>query len=216
MIKNLGESNSVFNQFIAEIRDVEIQKDSLRFRHNLVRIGEIAAYEISKTLNYQTKKILTSLGTAQVPVLDESPIIIPILRAGLPIHEGVLRIFDKSHSAFISSYRKVEKNEKFSIQVEYISCPDITKKTVILCDPLLATGASVVSAYKALLASGNPSYIHIVSAIASAEGITYIKRQLPMRKICIWTGAIDQELTAQAYVVPGLGDAGDLAFGSKS
>ena len=216
MIVNLGETSSIFNQYIAEIRDVSVQQDNMRFRFNLSRIGEITAYEISKTLVYESTDVLTSLGTANVPVLKEYPLIIPILRAGLPIHDGVLRVFDKSPSAFIAAYRKAEKNEKFSIQIEYVSCPDITDKTIIICDPMLATGASIVAAYKALLMYGTPAYTHIVSAIASTEGIAYIRRQLPMRKVTIWTGAVDEELTAQAYIVPGLGDAGDLAFGSKT
>ncbi|MCF8368391.1 MAG: uracil phosphoribosyltransferase [Bacteroidales bacterium] len=216
MVINLGKTDSIFNQYIAELRDVEIQRDPLRFRHNLVRIGEIAAYEISKKLAYENKDVHTSLGTASVPVLKELPVVIPILRAGLPVHEGALRVFDRSQSGFISAYRKVEKNESFSIQVEYISCPDINKRTLIICDPMLATGASIVAAYKALLHYGTPSYIHIISAIASTEGINYLKRQLPMSKISIWTGAVDDELTAQAYIVPGLGDAGDLAYGDKT
>ncbi|MEZ5083726.1 MAG: uracil phosphoribosyltransferase [Bacteroidales bacterium] len=216
MIVNLGETSSIFNQYIAEIRDVSVQQDNMRFRFNMSRIGEIAAYEISKSLAYEPSDVLTSLGTANVPVLKEYPLLIPILRAGLPIHDGVLKVFDKSSSAFVAAYRKVEKNEKFSIQIEYVSCPDITDKTIIICDPMLATGASIVATYKALLSHGTPAYTHIVSAIASTEGIAYIRRQLPMRKVCIWTGAIDEELTAQAYIVPGLGDAGDLAFGSKT
>jgi len=216
MINNLGETNSIFNQFIAEIRDVIIQRDSLRFRNNLKRIGEIAAYEISKTLIYEDKEIVTSLGITSVPVLKNFPVIIPILRAGIPIHEGIQNFFDKSESAFISAYRKVEKNEKFTIKIEYISSPDLTGKVVIICDPMLATGASAVATYKAILSYGKPSHTHIVSAISSMEGIDYIKKKLSRGKVTVWTGAIDEELTAQAYIVPGLGDAGDLAYGSKN
>lgn len=216
MINNLGNSSSIFNQYIAELRDINIQKDSLRFRHNLVRIGEIIAYEISKSLEYEQTEIVTSLGSATVPVLKKYPVIIPILRAGIPIHEGIQRIFDKSESAFISAYRKVEKNEKFKIKIEYISSPDLEGKVVILCDPMLATGASAVAAYNALLNFGKPLHTHIASAISSMEGIDYIRKKLTRSKVTVWTGAIDDELTAQAYIVPGLGDAGDLAYGSKN
>ena len=215
MIKNLGAKNSIFNQFIAEIRDVEIQKDSMRFRKNLYRIGEIAAYEISKTMKYEPVEVTTSLGMAKVSILSDFPVIIPILRAGMPIHDGVQHFFDKSETAFVSAYRKVEKNEKFSIKIEYVSCPNLENKTVIICDPMLATGASIVASYKALLHFGKPAHTHIISAIASQEGIDKLKKQLPVSKITVWTGAIDEELTAQAYIVPGLGDAGDLAFGKK-
>jgi len=216
MVKNLGATNSIFNQFIAEIRDVEIQKDSMRFRENLFRMGEIAAYEISKTLSYEIQEVTTSLGVAQVPKLKNSPVIIPILRAGMPVHDGVQHFFDKSETAFISAYRKVEKNEKFSIKIEYVSCPNLDNKIVIICDPMLATGASIVASYKALLNFGKPLHTHIIAAIASQEGINEVKKQLPITKVSIWAGAIDEELTAQAYIVPGLGDAGDLAYGKKN
>lgn len=216
MINNLSDSYSIFNQFIAELRDVNIQKDSLRFRHNLKRIGQVAAYEISKTLEYEEKEVITSLGAAFAPVLKEYPVIFPILRAGLPLHDGVLDFFDQSQSGFISAYRKVEKNEKFTIKIEYISSPDLTDKVVIICDPMLATGASAVAACKAIVANGLPKHTHIVSAIASMEGIDFLKKKLSRSEFTIWTGGIDEELTAQAYIVPGLGDAGDLAYGSKN
>jgi len=216
MIKNLGKTNSVINQYIAEIRDVEIQQDSMRFRRNLYRIGEVVAMEISKTLEYEQKEVITSLGSAIVPVLNSYPVIIPILRAGLPIHDGVLNIFDRSVSAFVSAYRKVEKNEEFTIQVEYISSPDLSDRIIIICDPMLATGASVVTVYKALLNFGKPKHTHIISAISSVEGVNYLKKKLSSKEITVWTCAIDEELTAQAYIVPGLGDAGDLAFGKKT
>ncbi len=216
MIINLGEKNSIFNQFIAEMRDDNIQKDSMRFRTNLNRIGMIAAYEISKTLEYEEKEVITPLGAANVSVLKDYPVIVPILRAGIPIHYGVQQFFDKSESAFISAYRKVEKNEKFTIKIEYVSSPDLTGKVVVLCDPMLATGGSAVSAYKALRTYGNPKHTHIVSVVASMEGIDFIKKKLSRQKVTVWTGAIDEELTAQAYIVPGLGDAGDLAFGNKN
>jgi uracil phosphoribosyltransferase len=215
MIKNLGTSNSILNQYIAEIRDHEIQQDRLRFRKNLERIGEIFAWEISKTLVYNTKEVITPLGTSNVPSLSEYPVIIPILRAGLPLHKGLLNVFDKSESAFISAYRKIDKNEKFSVKVEYVSAPVLTDKTIILTDSMLATASSIVAAYKTLIKNGKPKYIHIAIAVASAEGVDYVQKHLPTKNVTLWVGAIDDELTAQAYIVPGLGDAGDLAFGSK-
>jgi uracil phosphoribosyltransferase len=215
MIKNLGESNSIFNQYIAEIRDVNIQKDSMRFRTNLARIGQILAYEISKTFDYQPLEIITPLGATEIPMMQNQPVVIPILRAGIPMQMGIQQVFDSSETGFISAYRKISKGEKFTIKVEYVSCPDLTDKIVILCDPMLATGASTVAACKALLSYGKPKHLHIVTAIASAEGISFIKRKLSSKNTTVWTGAIDDELTAQAYIVPGLGDAGDLSYGKK-
>jgi len=215
MVKNLGKTNSIFNNFIAELRDVKVQQDSMRFRRNLERIGEIMAYELSKSLAFEQEEVVSSLGSTIIPVIKEHPVLIPILRAGIPLHKGMLNVFDKSVSGFISAYRKVEKNEKFTIKIEYISCPDLDGKTVVICDPMLATGASIVEAYKALQSYGKPSHFHIISVISSMEGINFIKKQLPMKNITIWTGAIDDELTAKAYIVPGLGDAGDLAYGNK-
>ncbi len=215
MIVNLGKSNSIFNQYVAEIRDINIQKDSMRFRKNLARIGEIAAYEISKTLEYQPREIITPLGVTEIAMLQFQPVIIPILRAGIPMHDGIQQIFDRSESGFISAYRKVSKSKRFTIEVEYVSCPDLTDKIVIICDPMLATGSSVVAACRALTSFGKPKHLHIVTAIASTEGINLIKRKLPAKNHTVWTGAIDEELTAQAYIVPGLGDAGDLSYGNK-
>ena len=215
MIKNLGQKSSILNQYISEIRDSEIQKDSLRFRRNLERIGEIFAYEISKTLQYEEKEIITPLGSANVPVLTEHPVLIPVLRAGLPMHKGLQNVFDKSESAFISAYRKAEKNEKFIVNVEYVSTPILTGKTIILADPMMATGLSIIAAYKQLINNGKPKHLHIAIIIASTEGVEYLKRHLPSKNVTLWIGAVDIELTAQAYIVPGLGDAGDLAFGSK-
>lgn len=180
------------------------------------RTGELFAFEISKTLEYETREVITPLGSAEAAVLKEYPILIPILRAGVPMHLGLLNIFDKSESAFISAYRKVKKNKKFIIKVDYVSCPELADKTIIIADPMLATGASVVAAYKELLNHGKPKHAHIVIIIASTEGINYIKKYLPVSEVTVWVGAIDEELTAQAYIVPGLGDAGDLAFGSKN
>lgn len=215
MIINLGESNSIFNHFVAEIRDEQIQRDSMRFRRNLERVGEIFAYEISKKLNYKSEDVQTALGIASVPKLTEQPVLATILRAGLPIHLGLLNAFDKAENAFISAYRRYEKDGSFDIQFEYLSCPSIENKTVILSDPMLATGASMVLAYKALLQRGKPKHTHIVSIIASKEGVDYLQKNLPMQNTTLWLGAIDDELTVKSYIVPGLGDAGDLAFGSK-
>lgn len=215
MVNILSSSNSLINQFIAEIRDAEVQKDSLRFRGNLVKLGELFAYEISKELEYETREVVTSLGIANVPVLKSYPVLAAILRAGLPVHQGFLNMFDKSENAFVSAYRKYHKDHSFTIQVEYASVPDLEGKVVILCDTMLATGASAVHSYKELLVHGNPQHTHIVAIVASQEGLEYLKRNLPRKNITIWVGAIDDELTAQAYIVPGLGDAGDLAFGKK-
>lgn len=212
----LGENNSIFNQFIAEIRDEKIQKDPLRFRRNLERTGEIFAYEISKTLDYETKKTITPLGEVEIPVLTKMPVLATILRAGLPLHQGLLNYFDRAENSFISAYRKHGKNEQeFSIKLEYMSGPDLNGKTVILSDPMLATGASIITVIKALRQFGKPKHIHIVSLIASSEGIINVKKALKQDNFTFWLGAIDDELTATSYIVPGLGDAGDLAYGSK-
>jgi uracil phosphoribosyltransferase len=215
MVNILSSTNSILNQFIAEIRDVELQKDSLRFRGNLERLGELFAYEISRELEYEPREVVTSLGIAMVPVLKNYPVLATILRAGLPFHQGFLNVFDKSENAFVSAYRKYHKDHSFTIQVEYASAPDIEGKTLILCDPMLATGASCVLTYKELLSHGKPKHTHIVSILASQEGLAYIKQNLPRKNISIWVGTVDDELTAQAYIVPGLGDAGDLAYGKK-
>jgi uracil phosphoribosyltransferase len=215
MIHILGRQNSLLNQYIAEIRDVEIQKDSLRFRKNMERLGAIFAYEISKHLEWEDKEVITPLGDAQCKVLKNQPVIGTILRAGLPMHQGILSFFDKAENAFISAYRKPHKNGSFTIQVEYASCPSLDDKVLILSDPMLATGGSMVLTYKELLAKGKPSHIHIVSILASAEGVEHVKMHLPLGSYTLWLGAIDDELTAKAYIVPGLGDAGDLAFGNK-
>jgi len=215
MVNILSSTNSIINQFIAEIRDVEVQKDSLRFRKNLERLGELFAYEISKELEYDIREVITSLGIAKVPMLKTYPVLAAILRAGLPFHQGFLNMFDKSENAFVSAYRKYHKDHSFTIQIEYASTPDIEGKILILCDTMLATGASAVLTYKELLTHGKPLHTHIVSVLASQEGLEYLKRNLPRKNISIWVGSVDDELTAQAYIVPGLGDAGDLAFGKK-
>jgi len=215
MVKNLGIQNSIFNQFISEIRDSVIQQDSLRFRYNMERLGAIFAYEISQQLDYEIKEVTTPLGVAEVPVLTAFPVLATILRAGLPLHRGMLNVFDKSENAFVSAYRKHSKDGHFNIQVEYVSGPDLTNRVVILSDPMLATGASLVLSYKSLIAKGKPKHTHIVTLIASTQGVDYIRRHLPDDDVTLWVGAIDDELTAQAYIVPGLGDAGDLAYGNK-
>lgn len=213
---DFSKTNSVLNRFVAEIRDAGVQADPLRFRRNLERIGEVMAYEISKTLAYEEREVTTPLGTANLSDLKEEVVIGTILRAGLPMHQGVLNYFDRAENAFVSAYRKPVKNANdFEVQVEYMSCPDLDNKVLVLTDPMLATGTSMSLVYKALMTKGKPRHTHIVSAIASVEGIRYIKRNLPER-CTIWVGAIDDELTAQAYIVPGLGDAGDLAYGEKT
>ena len=211
---NLGANNSVFNQFISEIRDIDVQRDKMRFRRNCERMGEIFAYEISKTFKYSKKEITTPLGVSEMMLTGEKPVLTTILRAGLPLHLGLLNYFDDAENAFISAYRKHHKDGSFDIEAEYLASPNIDGKTVILSDPMLASGSSMVVTYKSLLERGKPKKLHVVVLIASVEGIEYIKRHLP-ESTTIWVGAIDDELTAQSYIVPGLGDAGDLAYGSK-
>ncbi len=214
-IINLGEKNSVLNNFIAEIRDHTIQKDRMRFRRNLERIGEIFAYEISKTLVYTEKNVQTPLGIATCKTMDEELVIGSIMRAGLPLHNGLLNFFDKSQNAFIAAYRKYGKDNKFTIQIEYASSPAVEGKVLILADTMLATGSSVVLAYEKLCVESHPAITHIVCPVASKDGIEYLSKRLPHSSTTLWVGAIDEELTIKAYIVPGLGDAGDLAYGSK-
>jgi uracil phosphoribosyltransferase len=187
----------------------------MRFRRNMERIGEVFAYEISKTMDYKPVEVTTPLGIAETFALNEEPVVATILRAGLPLHIGILNYFDKAQNAFVSAYRRHHKDMSFEIALEYVACPDLTNKILILCDPMLATGSSMVLTYKALMAKGTPKHTHIVSAIASKQGIDYVRAHMPNDNFTLWCGAIDEELTAQAYIVPGLGDAGDLAFGSK-
>ena len=215
MIHNLSQQNSIFNQYVAELRDITIQKDSMRFRRNLERMGEIMSYELSKTLAYETRDTQTPLGIAQTSHIISQPVIATILRAGLPMHIGVLNYFDQAENAFISAYRRHHKDNTFDIHVEYVSSPSIDNKTLILCDPMIATGSSIVLAFKAILAKGTPSHTHIISAISSQQGVDYVKANMPTKDFTIWCGAIDEELTSHSYIVPGLGDAGDLAFGEK-
>ena len=215
-IINLGLQDSVFNHFVREIRDISIQKDAMRFRRNIERIGEIFAYEISKKMSYQAEEITTPFGISTENIMLEKPVLATILRAGLPLHQGLLNYFDNSDNCFISAYRKHKKGGNFEIKIEYMSSPDLEGKTVILCDPMLASGNSMVLAIEALLSKGKPKHIHVVVAIASSEGIQYFKENTPSINCTLWLGAEDQEMTSQSYIVPGLGDAGDLAFGEKS
>ena len=214
-IINLGKQNSIFNHFIREIRDVNIQKDAMRFRRNIERIGEIFAYEISKKMTYENNDITTPLGISSESLMIEKPVLATILRAGLPLHQGLLNYFDSSENCFISAFRKHNRGGDFEIKIEYMSSPDLEGMTVILCDPMLASGSSMVLAMEALLSKGKPKHIHVVVTIASSEGIQYFKENLPFRNCTLWLGAEDKEMTAQSYIVPGLGDAGDLAFGEK-
>lgn len=213
MVINLSKEHSLVSNWIAEIRDTEIQKDRMRFRRNLERIGEIAAYEISKRLPYKEVEITTPMGTALAKVLDEQPILATILRAGLPLHQGLLNYFDKADNAFVSAYRKHDKDGSFEISLDYFSSPEIENRTIIISDPMLATGSSLVKTVQYIQEEGEPKHIHIVAAIACSVGIEYVRRNIPLATI--WCGDIDDELTAKGYIVPGLGDAGDLAFGTK-
>jgi uracil phosphoribosyltransferase len=215
-VKHLGTVNSLFNQFISELRSIDYQKDSMRFRRNLERIGEIFAYEISKTLNYKEVEITTPLGISNMKLSTDVPVLATILRAGLPLHQGLLNYFDNARNAFISAFRKHHRDGSFEIQVDYMSSPHLEGKTLILVDPMLATGKSMLLAYQELLTAGKPCHTHIVSAIAGIQGIEYVQKHLSSHKYTLWIGAIDEELTAQSYIVPGLGDAGDLAYGCKN
>ena len=211
---NFQDSNSIYNTFLSELRDKNIQSDAMRFRRNLERLGEISALEISRYLHYSSKNIITPLGTAQMNLIDEPLVLATILRAGLPLHQGLLNYFDAAENCFISAYRKHTSEEEFDVEIEYMSSPDLTDKTVLLNDPMLASGRSMVLAYKALLKRGVPKKIHVVGVIASQEGVDFVKNHLP-EDSTIWVGAIDKEMTKESYIVPGLGDAGDLAYGTK-
>ena len=214
-VTNLGEADSVLNNIIAQMRDKTVQKDSLRFRHNIVRLGQIFAYEISKVLEYSPKDVITPLATARVRTCDSKVVVASILRAGLPLHKGVLDVFDDAENAFIAAFRKYDKGDDFHINVEYCTCPDLTGKTLILTDTMLATGASIEIAYRKLIdEGGEPAHTHFVCPIASIYAIEFLQRHLP-GNTTLWTAAVDEELTSHSYIVPGLGDAGDLAFGAK-
>lgn len=214
-IRILDQEPSQFARYMAELRDVQIQKDPMRFRENLRRIGRIFAYEISKEFHYANTCIQTPLGEKVMQVPDEEPVVASILRAGLPLHEGVLSVFDRAGNAFISAYRKHDETGAFQIKMDYVSCPDLKDKTLILCDPMLATGSSMSICYQGLTEYGKPRHTHLVSIIAAQEGVDYLQKHLPYNDCTLWIGSLDEELTAQSYIVPGLGDAGDLAFGMK-
>ncbi|MEI9935225.1 MAG: uracil phosphoribosyltransferase [Ferruginibacter sp.] len=213
MVVNLSKEYSLICNWMSELRDAQLQNDSMRFRRNLERIGEAIAYEISKKLDWEEKEITTPLGISNCKLLKHQPILATILRAGLPMHNGLLNYFDKADNAFIAAYRKHKTDGSFVINLEYMSCPDIEGRVVIISDPMLATGASLVKAIQFLKEEGEAKAVHIVCAIACTVGIEYVSRELP--KATIWCGDIDDELTARGYIVPGLGDAGDLAFGLK-
>ncbi|MGI8951608.1 MAG: uracil phosphoribosyltransferase [Chitinophagaceae bacterium] len=215
MVINLSDKHSLLSNWISELRDITIQTDRMRFRRNLERIGEVAAYEISKTLEWTEQEIQTPLGTHTSKILKHQPVLATILRAGLPLHQGMLNYFDKADNAFISAYRKHKRDGSFDIQLEYLSCPSIEGRTIIICDPMLATGASVLKTIGAMKQEGMPAEIHVVTAIACTVGIEYIQLEAG-DEIKIWCGDIDEELTAKGFIVPGLGDAGDLAYGLKT
>ncbi|MFN8351919.1 MAG: uracil phosphoribosyltransferase [Flavobacteriales bacterium] len=215
MTVQLNAHASILNRFLADLRDEHVQKDPLRFRRSMERIGEVMAYELSRTLEYRDEEVVTPLGTARVDLPVEQPVLATILRAGLPLHQGMLNYFDKADSAFVSAYRKHRKGEDgFDIEVEYMSSPSLDDRVLVISDPMLATGRSMVLVHKALQRLGKPKAVHIVSVIASAEGLEYVRSHMPPNTR-IWVAAVDEEMTAQAYIVPGLGDAGDLAYGAK-
>lgn len=216
-IINLSESNSIINQYLAETRDVGYQKNRLLFRNNIQRIGELEAYEISKQLDYETKDVTTPLGISQVNVPADKIVLATIFRAGLPFHNGFLNIFDHAGNAFVSAYREYtdEEHHNIGVHVEYLATPSINGKTLIIADPMLATGASMELGYKAFLTKGTPKRIHVACVIASPEGIEHIKKTFPGEKTTIWCAAIDPGLNEHQYIVPGFGDAGDLCYGEK-
>ena len=213
MIVNLSDQHSLVSNWIHEIRSTDIQSDRMRFRRNLERFGEIAAYEISKVLPFTESEVNTPLGISPTKILKEQPVLATILRAGLPLHQGLLNYFDKADNAFIAAYRKHNKDGSFEISLDYISCPELENRILIISDPMLATGSSLVKTIHYLKEEGRPRVIHVVTAIACTVGIEYVKREEP--SVTIWCGDIDDELTAKGYIVPGLGDAGDLAYGVK-
>jgi uracil phosphoribosyltransferase len=214
MVIDLSKHHSLLNHWVAELRDVHVQNDRMRFRKNIERIGEVAAYELSKTLRFKTVDVTTPLGIASTSLLEAQPVLATILRAGLPLHQGMLNYFDKADNAFISAYRKHHPDGSFEISLEYLSCPDLNNRILILCDPMLATGASLVETIQAIQKTYTPAQIHIVVTIASQKGIEHVEKELGA-EIPIWCAAIDPILNDKSYIVPGLGDAGDLAFGTK-
>lgn len=214
-IKVLGNNHSILDQYLAEIRDISIQTDPLRFRDNLNRIGELFAYEISKEMNFEINDVQTPLGIAKVPKLKQQPVLATILRAGLAMHNGLLHIFDRAENCFISAYRKYTEKEEFEIEFEYMASPSLNDKVVILSDPMLASGRSMEIGYQALFSKGTPKHVHLVAIISSQQGVDYIIKNIKADNVTLWLGAIDEEMNPKSYIVPGLGDAGDLAYGEK-
>ena len=214
-IKYLNNPPTLLNKFVAQMRDINIQNDSMRFRRNMERLGEIFAYEISKVFTYKTTEVRTPLGFSPELLPSEDVVVASILRAGIPFHNGILNYFDNAENAFVSAYRKYTDDGHFEIHIEYISAPDLTGKTLIIADPMLATGSSMVLAYKALQTNGRPAHTHIASIISCHDGIEYVENELKGEPVTLWLSAVDEELNAKSYIVPGLGDAGDLAYGSK-
>ena len=216
MLHILDKQNSIINKYLAELRNVDVQKDSMRFRRNLERIGECTAYELSKTLNYATISVQTPLAEAKVECISDKVVLATILRAGLPLHQGLLNYFDDAENAFVSAYRKYTNESDFEIVVEYIACPSLEGKTLILCDPMLASGASMVAAYETLVAhGGKPAHTHIVSVLGCTEGVDYVLEHTNSEEVDLWVATVDPVLNPHKYIVPGLGDAGDLCFGEK-
>lgn len=216
MIHILGKENTILNKFISQVRDCKVQTDSMRFRRNIERIGEIMGYEISKTLNYKPQVVETPLGEVQMSLISDRVVVATVLRAGLPLQQGLLNYYDDAECAFVSAYRKNKKDGTFKINVEYVSCGDLEGKVLILADPMLATGQSLRLTYESLVAhGGEPLHTHVVSVIASEQGVEYAEKHLPSKTTTLWLGAVDAELTSKAYIVPGIGDAGDLCYGKK-
>ena len=214
-IIDFSETNSILNQYVSEIRNVEVQNDRLRFRRNIERIGEIMAYEISKSLNYAPRTVTTPLGTCTTPIVSDQVVLGTILRAGLPFHAGFLNTLDLAENSFVSAYRKYKDKLNFDINIEYIASPALDDKVLILTDPMLATGSSMELSYRALLTKGTPSHVHIASIIASQQAVDYILEHFDHNTTTLWVAAIDPLLDEHQYIIPGLGDAGDLAYGAK-
>lgn len=214
MLRIFNRENSLFNHFLAELRDIEVQGDSLRFRRNIERIGEVLAYEISKSLKFNSESVKTPLGMANENLITAQPVVASVLRAGLPLHLGILNYFDKAENAFVSAYREEKSDGSLDFHIEYNACPNLDGKTLIIADPMLATGNSMWLAYQALLAHGNPKQVHIAAVIGSEAGVDFVREKFP-QGTQIWIGAVDPDLNEMSYIVPGLGDAGDLCFGEK-